>query len=311
LRNPASSRRFVGQGVLWTSGSLVADNWCSGMPRFMFWNLNSLHGTGNDRPFGELLASLVREHDIEVVLLAEPPESLRFIHDQLRTVGPFAPVASSRRFGFLTSLNTSFVTPVEIPVPNDRMNIFRLSLPLQLDVTIAVIHAPDRRNYKPATQELFFDQCRSNLEWVEKRLGHTRTIVTGDFNVNPFEGAMGSVRGMHAVMTRRLAGRQARRIRGVEYGYFYNPMWNLYGDRDATKPPGTYYFSGGDTHEIYWHMLDQVIVRPVLGSMFKLDSLRIVTYAEETAFCTAGGLPDRLNASDHFPIVFELDLRAA
>ena len=64
------------------------------------------------------------------------------------------------------------------------------------------------------------------------------------------------------------------------YPYFYNPMWNLYGDEPRSSAPATYYYRGSDPHELYWHMLDQVLIRPSLLNRFDFSNLEIVTQCE-------------------------------
>jgi exonuclease III len=280
------------------------------MPRFLFWNIDSLRSDADDqRRFGPMLADLARDQAAEIVLLAERPDPISPIHDQLRTVAPFVPIVSSRRFGVLVAFNPTFISRIATPIQRDRVDLFHVALPLQQDLILALVHGPDIRNNSQAKRELFLEQLREQIVWAEKKLGHTRTLVVGDFNVNPFESAMGSVRGMHAVMTRQIAKGEPRNLLDVSYGFFYNPMWSLYGDRDEDVPPATYYFVGGDPHEVYWHMLDQVVLRPSLIPMFKTDQLQILKRAGTRPLHTARGTPDRIRASDHFPLVFELDLR--
>jgi hypothetical protein len=54
-------------------------------------------------------------------------------------------------------------------------------------------------------------------------------------------------------------------------------------------------------------MLDQVIIRPALGSRFKKDKLAILSDAEGQALLSPGGVPSRI-LSDHLPITFCIDL---
>jgi hypothetical protein len=85
-------------------------------------------------------------------------------------------------------------------------------------------------------------------------------------------------------------------------------MWNCFGRR-ANTAPGSHYFNGSDVHELFWHMLDQVVLRPELLPWFPENRLRILCEAGPDNLVTASGFPDRENASDHLPILFELKLR--
>jgi hypothetical protein len=75
---------------------------------------------------------------------------------------------------------------------------------------------------------------------VETSVGHSRTVVVGDLNMNPFEDGMISADGFHAVMTSEIANKQPRSIQGNQYPFFYNPMWGRFGD-NSEGPPGTFY----------------------------------------------------------------------
>ena len=72
-------------------------------------------------------------------------------------------------------------------------------------------------------------------------------------------------------------------------------MWyHSWGQVNERRPsaPATYYYRGSDPHELYWHMLDQVLIRPSLLSKFDLSSLEIVTAVRDTELTNAGGRPD-------------------
>ena len=84
---------------------------------------------------------------------------------------------------------------------------------------------------------------------------------------------------------------------------FYNPMWNLFGDFEA--PYGTYYYGKNTIDNIYWHILDQVIIRPNLRDSFVDKSLKIITKTNSVSLLNKKGHPDK-KTSDHLPIVFEI-----
>jgi hypothetical protein len=63
----------------------------------------------------------------------------------------------------------------------------------------------------------------------ERHAGHSRTIVVGDFNMNPFEKGLVGASGLRATMARTVAERASRVIQGKPYSFFYNPMWGAPG----------------------------------------------------------------------------------
>ena len=47
---------------------------------------------------------------------------------------------------------------------------------------------------------------------AETKAGHTRTILVGDLNVNPFEVAVVGAHGLHAVMAKQVALKNINRV---------------------------------------------------------------------------------------------------
>jgi hypothetical protein len=111
-------------------------------------------------------------------------------------------------------------------------------------------------------------------------------VLVGDLNMDPFEEGVVKANGLHAVMTRRLAGRQTRTVQGRVYPLFYNPMWGLYGDSSA-GPPGTYFYEPSGHVGYFWHLFDQVLLRPDLLRFFRNESLCILTEDGQRSFLTA------------------------
>jgi hypothetical protein len=125
--------------------------------------------------------------------------------------------------------------------------------------------------------------------------------------VNPFEPGVVSAYGLHGVMSRSTAKRQQRVIQGKPYSFFYNPMWSLFGDH-AGGPPGTYYYDSSDFNELFWHMFDQVLIRPDILDRFRNESLQIVTSDGCASLLGDSGRPDGNVGSDHLPLLFSLTL---
>ena len=118
----------------------------------------------------------------------------------------------------------------------------------------------------------------SSIERAERLLGHDRTVVMGDFNMNPFDPGMVCSSAFHGVMSRMVTQVGSRVVRGQSYKYFYNPMWSLYGDL-PTAPPGSFFYSASDHKEYFWHMFDQVLVRPSIQEWVQPASIQVLTTA--------------------------------
>jgi hypothetical protein len=108
-------------------------------------------------------------------------------------------------------------------------------------------------------------------------------------------------------MSRETASKGSRRVAGREYPFFYNPMWGHFGDMNEGSP-GTYYYSGSRHKEFFWHIFDQILIRPALIEFFQHDSLKILSTDDNVSFLTTQGLPNKSIASDHLPILFKLNL---
>jgi endonuclease/exonuclease/phosphatase family metal-dependent hydrolase len=279
------------------------------MPTFGFWNVDSLRNLHTDeRELPRFVADLALERSIDVFFLIEcgiPCESLMAAFKG----GPeYYPISCGERFKVLARFDPKLMQRLPLPVPSDRFDIWQLALPLQEDMLLSVVHGLDKRNNSPAKQELFLQQVVAALSYFENKVGHDRSIVFGDFNANPFESPVASALGMNAVISRAIAQSDPRRMLNQSYPYFYNPMWNLYGDEPRSSAPATYYYRGSDPHELYWHMLDQVLIRPSLLNGFDFSALDIVTTVRSTELTGASGTPDRTRFSDHLPVVFGVDL---
>ena len=80
----------------------------------------------------------------------------------------------------------------------------RLTLPKGLDILIVAVHLPSKLNYQDKDQALLCPRYAEFIREAEKEVGHCRTLIVGDFNMNPFEEGVVSSEGFHALMDRGL-----------------------------------------------------------------------------------------------------------
>jgi hypothetical protein len=189
---------------------------------------------------------------------------------------------------------------------DDRVSIRKLKLPGKLEVLLAAIHFYDRRNYDRRSQHTKAISVNQTIRQAEVEAGHARTIVFGDFNMNPFEEGMTDTEvGFGAMMTRELASRHTEvAVRGAQR--FFNPMWSRLG-REIPEPPGTHYWNSiQDPFNIFWHSLDQVLVRPPLFGSFPDDNFHVLTCVrlpggETVDLIRNTGKHWEVRVSDHLP----------
>lgn len=129
----------------------------------------------------------------------------------------------------------------------------------------------------------------------------------GDLNANPFEDGLVKADALHGVMSRAVASRGKRRVKFRYYPFFYNPMWGRFGE-STDGPSGTYYYTHSSYKEFFWHMTDQVLLRPDLMASFQDEDLKVLTVDGDRLFLTKRGIPDASVASDHLPVLFRLAL---
>lgn len=268
------------------------------MTSFLFWNV----GKRDLRP---LLGRAVHQLGIDVLMLAESPVADAVVVVDLRaTTGLIFNAHSDRRskvrvFSKLARWRWKPYVPA-----TDRLMAWHVHFGAPEGFTLVGAHLVSKNNTNPDEQALLAVEVAKEVRLVEEKVGHQRTLLVGDLNMNPFETGVLGANALHAVMSRSVARRKERTIQGKSYQYFYNPMWGLFGDR-TPGPEGTYYYSGG-VAEAYWHMLDQVLLRPSL--MDQLQSVQILASIDGESLLTKSGLPDATKYSDHLPVYFQLDL---
>ena len=268
------------------------------MPRFLFWNVEG-------KELHHLVAQLAEEHAVDLIVLSECKTPVTTMLMQLNAAHvryEFCPGLCDG-VTFFGAFQASFLTPVS---ESARVSIRRLRLPARNEILVAAAHLPSRLHF--SSDSMTFE-CANLAEMIkdqEEESEHRRTIVMGDLNVNPFEAGMVGTGGLHAVMSREVASRGSRTVQAREYDFFYNPMWAHFGDRQ-NGPPGTYYYDKAEHVTYFWNIFDQILVRPALLEGLGSESVRILTSVKGLSLLGPGGRPDRAVASDHLPVLLDLD----
>lgn len=142
---------------------------------------------------------------------------------------------------------------------------------------------------------------------VEQRTNLSRTILLGDFNMNPHEPGMVEPDGFHAQLTRDLTDTVPQRAGRHNHSSFFNPMWNLWGEgpREGNRPPGSYFFADASrSSNHFWQIYDQILLRPEL--MRYLDDIRILNTTGKASLVTQRGRPASRMYTDHLPVLCRL-----
>lgn len=271
------------------------------MLRFLLWNLNK-------KPLQSSVAALARAHEVDIIVLLENAIA---IVDLLRSLNPpgtgdyyYSPCRFCSKVEIFSRFLPEFTQPFH---ESDRLTIRHVRLPGREDFLLAAVHFPSKNHYSDESQVFECANLTGEIADTEKKIGHARTLLMGDFNMNPFETGMIGARGLHATMSRRVAQRNSRVVQSREYPFFYNPMWGLMGD-STPGPAGTYYYDNSEHTTLFWNMFDQVLLRPKLLSAFDNRSLQILETDGDTSFLSRHGIPDKTKGSDHLPVLFSLDI---
>ncbi len=269
------------------------------MPAIAFWNIN-------DSVAAENICAFAREHDVDILVLAEnstsPFDLLRTLNQNAKRLY-FSDIGHSDRLTILTRFT---VSPACLVRDSQGGSIRNYDMPLGDSILVVAVHLSSKLWKKTEDQILASTRVARYIGDAEMQVGHSRTIVIGDLNMNPFETGVVGSEGFHAIMDRRIAASGARMVNGEQCSFFYNPMWGVFGDMDG-KPPGTYYYNSGGEINYYWNVFDQVLLRPSLLPLMEPGCINVVTELMGTSLLTEDGHPNRNGMSDHLPVVCRLN----
>lgn len=271
------------------------------MLTFLFWNL---HRNSQIAPLLERVATL---HRVDVAAFAECPFSP---NDLIVALGVIEGKGFRSHEG---RQNRRIIVAVREPVgcsdpvaESRYLTVRPLNLPGRPELLLAAMHGISllEAEHIDLNEEAVI--AAGLLRNAEENRGHNRTVLLGDFNLNPFDQGMAKASGFHAVMSRDVARDEYRRVRFNKYPTLYNPMWGRLGDL-TPGPPGTYFFDKAQHLRYYWNTYDQAMIRPSLLAYFRPNGLEVLDRIGNTRLLTEG-VPDPLIASDHLPVVLRLEL---
>ncbi len=269
--------------------------------KFGFWNINKKRLDSLIRDFATL-----NQLDVFILLESpyEPSELLKILNFSSNDYF-YVPALFCRKIQFFTKFDpTRLFRLVE---EKNRISVHELYSAKHNTITLIVIHYYSKVNWTNEDQAAQSSVCKKLIDDVENRLGHKRTIVCGDFNMNPFDVGMVQSTGFHSVMDKNIAQKQSRLIDGETYQYFYNPMWSFLGDLGKGKVSGSMYHSPAKPINYHWSLFDQVLIRPDLINDFVDEELDIVTHIGRIYLLTKDNIVDK-KYSDHLPIKFKLNI---
>jgi hypothetical protein len=268
------------------------------MLTLVFWNINK------HAPL-EQVSHLAHEQAADVVILAES-------HHSTKDLLPALNAGQQRLFFPDPGLSTKLV--ILSRFTDDRVrrvrdsggvSIRQYSPPLGDSILVAAVHLRSKLHQKDSDQVQVCVRVGAYIREAEENVKHSRTVLLGDLNMNPFEDGVTGSEGLHAVMDRRVAERGFRKVAGEPRQFFYNPMWSHFGHGSGT-PPGTYFHDSGTAVNYYWNIFDQVLFRPALLGNIREDDVKVLTELGGVGLLDPRGRPRPRLGSDHLPIVVRL-----
>jgi hypothetical protein len=269
------------------------------MAAFLLWNVG-----GKNRD--SLVQNLVREHVIDVLLLVEYyPTKVKSTLSTLLLGDGLVRRNTSDRFGVFSRMSYG-MNRVPVMGLGDRVEVWNWIPAANRVARFAIVHGLDRMHNDDGTRRVFFRRIVDAIRSQETN-SHRRSMIVGDFNAHPFESAVFSSGGLHAIGIRQVGNATRRLVRwgNEEEDFFYNPMWRKYGHVASLEAGmATHYWKSNQAGDLFWHMLDQVVIRPEECLSFPEDRLRIVSSVGTVTLLAPAGIPDDTVGSDHLPIVF-------
>ncbi len=276
--------------------------------KVLFWNIN---GRGNN--FINKLMSI--SEDVDILLLAESRIDDSLIKEKIKLdkvsfKSEFDEIELTPK---LYSNISSSALQHYSNSPSKRLCFFTLQTKEFSEIILAGLHFPSKATYRGETQLSFASNYSKWIREIEAQRKHKRTLVFGDFNMNPFEEGMIQPQAFNATLSAEVAKSGQRTSHFEKFDYFYNPMWNWLGDREyhsgRNKLPGSFYYrTTSDVTQIYWNVFDKVVVRPQLIDAVDYSSLKIIE-ALSTAELISQDCENRAdNFTDHLPLMFILNV---
>lgn len=273
--------------------------------RILFWNTYKRQEALDELP------KVAIEEDVDIIALAELPSRdaamLQNVVTKLNSLQPnvydFLPIVGDGEKVFVFFRKDK--AHIKNAYNEDKLFVKKIK-GADIEISIVFCHLDSKVNASDETLARKAEKFKALIEEYEKvESKDNKTIVCGDFNMNPYESGMLGACSFNAMMDKRIALKKKRRLDGDDYNFFYNPMWGCLGDNGKGGTPGTHYLTGSEYTQPYWHMLDQVILRPDVIPYFDDNGLKILKSGRTYSLVSRDGHPDK-KKSDHFPILFTL-----
>lgn len=261
--------------------------------RVLFWNTN------NNEQINAILSEVIIENRIDFVILAEYTADTNELLEILRYHGLVMHIKHSTG-----CKRISIISNIEDFEPGAQSDYYSVQI-ISHKYIVCCVHFPSKiYNRGTELRQTAIRELIADINESESYNNMKNTIIVGDFNVDPFEFECINAELLNSLPFYEIASKKSKKTGRNIFFPFYNPMWRFLGDE--SQPFGTYYYGGSEHNNIYWHLLDQVMIRPSLREAFLDESLQIITSTYTSSLLDTNGMPDKKRVSDHLPIIFEV-----
>lgn len=260
--------------------------------KILFWN------THKNKNINHILSELIIENNINIVVVAEYKADISNLIE----------ILSKQRINMM-QYNTigceriQIIGDIQDVSPGIQEGHYSLQI-IKKEYILCCVHLTSQLyNGSEDMRNIKIRRIIKDIQTLEIANKTEKTIIVGDLNIDPFEHGCINADLFHSLPYYETTVKKYRIVAGQSFQMFYNPMWNILGD--FSNPFGTYYHSGSEPYETFWHIFDQVMIRPILRERFVDSSLRIITETNSMRLIDCRGYPDE-KVSDHLPITFEI-----
>ncbi len=176
------------------------------MTSFLFWNVMN-------KDLRALIERAAVEHDVDILLLAEsglPDAELAAALTSATRRDYVALSYDADKVRVFTRLPISQWRRRQTDTLSARMAIWSVEVGNSPGILLAVAHLISKNKTRPGEQAMLAVELAKEICRVEDAVGHERTLMVGDLNMNPFEDGLIGAPALHAVMTTKLAERGER-----------------------------------------------------------------------------------------------------
>lgn len=264
---------------------------------FAFWNLNK-HDLSRE------IVDLCSELNIDIIILAEheniDENIIRFrfselnLHYKLEYIDKKSKVIVIRKA----------IIGCSVIREGFRYSTYKITYSKDINLLLFAVHLPSQLHKSESEITTFCCRVKNEIESIERECGNNKSLIVGDFNMNPFSKGMIDVYAFNSIMCKKTSMKIKRRVDKQDMYYFYNPMWHVMGNRD-NNVLGSYYHHKCASSYV-WNSFDQVIIRPHIVELLDEKELKFINEFGKHNLIKSNGKLDTKRYSDHLPLLFKL-----